>query len=251
MGRWLSVDPLEKKYPFNSPYTFTANSVLVLIESEGKDYNVVFDPKSKRITIQAQFQIKTSGDAEKDAQTRSVVLDAISMYNNTTGFTVTLLEAGKEVVYEVLFDLSLVESAENGCGPVNTIAVTDSKTIQERSNGEKAGGYCDRTQIVISEDYNYTYWNVMKHEIGHSLGMAHEEGSDYLMSEEATTEEVIVDIYNVKSSLAGVGIGEERDPSILRGGEGQITRPNGPMFVDQNKMDEWQKSLENAQVEQK
>jgi hypothetical protein len=180
-----------------------------------------------------------------------VVLDAISMYNNTTGFTVTLLEAGKEVVYEVLFDLSLVESAENGCGPVNTIAVTDSKTIQERSNGEKAGGYCDRTQIVISEDYNYTYWNVMKHEIGHSLGMAHEEGSDYLMSEEATTEEVIVDIYNVKSSLAGVGIGEERDPSELRGGEGQITRPNGPVFVDQNKMDEWQKSLENAQVEQK
>ena len=36
LGRWLSVDPLESKYPTLSPYCFVGNSVLVYIDPDGK-----------------------------------------------------------------------------------------------------------------------------------------------------------------------------------------------------------------------
>jgi RHS repeat-associated protein len=35
LGRWLSVDPLEKDYPWNSPYVFSENRVLDAVELEG------------------------------------------------------------------------------------------------------------------------------------------------------------------------------------------------------------------------
>ena len=37
IGRWLSVDPLEGKYPYVSPYCFVLNSPLLYIDPDGKD----------------------------------------------------------------------------------------------------------------------------------------------------------------------------------------------------------------------
>ena len=37
IGRWLSLDPLQKKYPFLNPYNFDACSPLMYLDLEGKD----------------------------------------------------------------------------------------------------------------------------------------------------------------------------------------------------------------------
>ena len=43
IGRWLSVDPLYKKYPNFSPYVFVANNTLNAIDIKGKDIIFILD----------------------------------------------------------------------------------------------------------------------------------------------------------------------------------------------------------------
>lgn len=39
IGRWLSLDPLMKKYPDLSPYNFTRNSPILFIDKDGRDFD--------------------------------------------------------------------------------------------------------------------------------------------------------------------------------------------------------------------
>jgi RHS repeat-associated protein len=41
LGRWLSLDPLQAKYPMLTPYSFVANCPLIIIDREGKE-NVIY-----------------------------------------------------------------------------------------------------------------------------------------------------------------------------------------------------------------
>jgi RHS repeat-associated protein len=36
LGRWMSTDPLQKKYPSLSPYNFVANSPILFIDPDGR-----------------------------------------------------------------------------------------------------------------------------------------------------------------------------------------------------------------------
>lgn len=49
VGRWLSTDPLENKYPSMSPYNFVANMPIIAIDPDGKEVFLVFkNRKAKR-----------------------------------------------------------------------------------------------------------------------------------------------------------------------------------------------------------
>jgi len=41
LGRWLSIDPLARKYPSMSPYSFAANSPLIVVDKDGRDLIVI------------------------------------------------------------------------------------------------------------------------------------------------------------------------------------------------------------------
>jgi RHS repeat-associated protein len=66
LGRWMSVDPLQQKYPSLSPYNFVANSPLMFVDPDGK-------------------RIKPTNQAAKDALN-------------------TLLKANPKIEYEVSED---------------------------------------------------------------------------------------------------------------------------------------------------
>ena len=46
LGRWLSVDPLEKKYPQFSPYNAMANNPLLFVDEDGRDITIYGVSKS-------------------------------------------------------------------------------------------------------------------------------------------------------------------------------------------------------------
>jgi len=50
IGRWLSLDPLQHKYPSQAPYSFVANSPMFLVEVDGRWY-VKFDNPSDPKTL--------------------------------------------------------------------------------------------------------------------------------------------------------------------------------------------------------
>ncbi len=37
LGRWLSLDPLQKKYPFSSPYTYVLNNPIINVDVDGRE----------------------------------------------------------------------------------------------------------------------------------------------------------------------------------------------------------------------
>ena len=39
---WLSVDPMSDKYPSMSPYNYCANNLVVLVDSDGREFNPIF-----------------------------------------------------------------------------------------------------------------------------------------------------------------------------------------------------------------
>jgi RHS repeat-associated protein len=54
VGRFLSVDPLSKSYPWNSPYSYAENDVLRNVDLDGgekKHYLLVWDEKQKNATL--------------------------------------------------------------------------------------------------------------------------------------------------------------------------------------------------------
>ncbi|MBL7837620.1 MAG: hypothetical protein JNM67_08895, partial [Bacteroidetes bacterium] len=52
LGRWLSLDPLMKKYPGISPYNFAINNPISFFDCDGKDARLTVDNNAKTITLQ-------------------------------------------------------------------------------------------------------------------------------------------------------------------------------------------------------
>ena len=49
LGRWLTIDPLFAKYPCFSSYSFVANSPIILVDSDGKEWVNSYDAKVKEL----------------------------------------------------------------------------------------------------------------------------------------------------------------------------------------------------------
>jgi RHS repeat-associated protein len=88
VGRFFAVDPLTKKYPHYTPYSFSGNKVIAFKELEGKEE---YDIKSLAIRtgkvllkFENEANIKAKDDPEKLAKYQS----AISGYDATMKFFV-------------------------------------------------------------------------------------------------------------------------------------------------------------------
>jgi len=55
VSRWLSIDPLAKKYPFFSPYNFVGNNPIIFVDPDGKEIVIVgkVNGRTKRLTFEA------------------------------------------------------------------------------------------------------------------------------------------------------------------------------------------------------
>jgi hypothetical protein len=63
LGRFLSVDPLTKSYPFYTPYQFAGNKPIWAIDLDGlEEYKMTEVEGKKVLTINAKYGIITEGD---------------------------------------------------------------------------------------------------------------------------------------------------------------------------------------------
>jgi RHS repeat-associated protein len=51
LGRWLSLDPLQKKYPSLSPYNFCANNPIIYVDADGRAFAIAGDLKMAKMDI--------------------------------------------------------------------------------------------------------------------------------------------------------------------------------------------------------
>ena len=85
LGRWLSRDPKEAKYPNLSPYVFCANNPIVYNDYNGKDFGVEVDHTSTHRTITIVANFYTINDkSTKEAEA------AIAQWNSLDGSKVEI-----------------------------------------------------------------------------------------------------------------------------------------------------------------
>ena len=104
LSRWLSVDPLAEKYQGFSPYNYTLNNPIMLVDPDGR---VVAegDPPAKQIDLEGVTVVGhrgSSGLSREYSETMPVTWTTsfkgnLSDYNNTYGTSYTnSLEAGED-----------------------------------------------------------------------------------------------------------------------------------------------------------
>src|SRR5690606_20837788 len=80
VGRFLRIDPLAKRYPWNSPYAFSENKVIQFIELEGLE---VFLSKAQRIDY-GYGSSSTAGNPQADGARQGGIFlynSGVALYN--------------------------------------------------------------------------------------------------------------------------------------------------------------------------
>jgi RHS repeat-associated protein len=102
LGRFISLDPLQRKYPSLTPYHFTGNSPIIFVDHDGKDFGVTVDHSSGTILITANVYT-TNKQSYVQALNASGELNSLSK-------TATI--NGKQ--YTVSAQINVVPPAEKG-----------------------------------------------------------------------------------------------------------------------------------------
>ena len=102
INRFFAVDPLEKSYPWNSPYAFSENDLIRAVELEGleKDLNFHMDPSLQRWrSTRTPSQLKRDEEAFEEGKTQGLITGSIAIvliadYYYTRGQVSRLLGIG-------------------------------------------------------------------------------------------------------------------------------------------------------------
>lgn len=169
---WTSVDPLAEKYYNVSPYAYCNNNPVLFIDPDGKDYGVTIDSEKQTITISATYY--ATSDSFESAKS------SVDMINAQSG---KLQYEMNEVLYTVNFNLKAEDIKSNSIGDLNwkkamddsgeantyLVVPDDYNKMDENTNGRTIGGQ----DIFVKSSRSKS--ETGGHEIGHTLGMTHNE----------------------------------------------------------------------------
>ena len=85
LGRWLSLDPLQAKYPGLSPYNFCANNPIMYVDPDGRKIIIHYQKDNGR---EGRFKVKNQGDVERLKNSSNQFLQnmyATITYNQASG----------------------------------------------------------------------------------------------------------------------------------------------------------------------
>jgi hypothetical protein len=191
IGRWLSLDPLMKKYPNMSPYIFTANNPVIYVDYDGKDF--ILKIEGNKMTISATYYI------ENDEKMIKQVNNAISYINSHSDkFKFTDKDGN---IYDIKFNLKSeiketedeAESAalsddsgnfikDDGGFPLDVFGTMGSTKkggdLTLIANANNAPPYWKEKFPEIEKDPDGYNTEVIKHEILHTLGVDHKASGE-------------------------------------------------------------------------
>jgi RHS repeat-associated protein len=219
IGRWLSRDPLEAKYPSLSPYNFVNNNPIIYVDVDGKDFVITIDQKNKTITISEKYYIEDS----KDKASLNAMNIGAEFWNSQSDKFVYLIknDKGELISYNVKFDVTteviqLDENrnftAEQGnqMDAGSSVKVLPHEVLQRGESHDEGGsdvrGKGFGRAIQISEK-NATDKETISHEFGHNLGLTHKSGLMY-----NTLNGILnISMHDITEILGRAGIGDNKD----------------------------------------
>jgi RHS repeat-associated protein len=195
LGRWLSMDPLQAKYPSLSPYNFVANNPIKFVDYDGKDFGVVLLTKSNTIIITANFYtIDKKGKKHANA--------AAQKWRDLNGKEVTIGEQTYTVEFKINVEMgkgdtpearladakSRSESDPNGNtflgsknieGETVSLPIMDSKLPLEVGVSDGKNITMPRYNVKGTLVYKGNDPKAVAHEMGHNMGLDDPGGKHY------------------------------------------------------------------------
>jgi RHS repeat-associated protein len=100
VGRFFAVDPLEKSYPWNSPYAFSENRILDGIDLEGREFSYVETENGYHITIKFRVVNESSLKGASDYLAAQIAHLTPNFVKQMKGET----KDGKYITFEAKYD---------------------------------------------------------------------------------------------------------------------------------------------------
>lgn len=188
LGRWLSLDPLQAKYPHMSPYNFCANNPIIFKDVDGKDYQIVIDKAAKTITIVATYYVNDKKTEELTNKAAAEIMlsngkyalnDGNAQYKINFQLDVVNVNSTNPLEHQNKSDIDIKGNAvsEMNNDEFNTEVAKISKELDPNTMGGFTA-YGDRIFSDISKtaDDEERVHNI-KHEILHTLGADHPNGA--------------------------------------------------------------------------
>jgi RHS repeat-associated protein len=127
LGRWLSVDPLQAKYPSFSPYVFAINNPIIVVDHDGRDIIIVTENSQFRLAKSTLLKTATGRELwNKYANSKTTdIYIAISSSKIVGADAVTSRIDGTSMVK---MDISL--------GPDKKIVVKDKITVDTKESSD-------------------------------------------------------------------------------------------------------------------
>ncbi len=184
LSSWLSVDPLASKYPSLSPYNYCANNPVILVDPDGRDYELAINHDSRTITIKASYYTQSGNTNEYNS-----ALQSVQVWNKQSGnYNYVVGKGDNAVQYSVNFDLQVIQ-VDNPYKEGNKDRAKYIDNSEKITPNQSSNIY----QLLPDSDLNLdsntngitVSGNVIKvknsransctgsHEVGHSLGLDH------------------------------------------------------------------------------
>ena len=204
IGRFLSVDPLEKEYPWNSTYAFAENRVIDGKDLEGKEWKVTVTEKGKEVSCtivlvnmssltekQVALLVKqTKKDFEKYFSGKDVKATLnVKVINHPTAKQAAALMANpQKTIYVALFD---------GMGEKYNDDPKDRRYTSGKTSMHEGKSQFNFVSIYTGDAAMAVFGalsNSINHELGHTGGLYH-------VWDRRSPEDARMDISKIKQGL--------------------------------------------------
>lgn len=181
LGMWLSVDPLQAKYPSLSPYNFVANSPLLFVDPDGREINV---SSSKQENGRTLLSISFSAEIVNTSN-KSISSENLTSIKNQIQTQIVESFAGEydDFDVEISFDIQERKSFDDITGELGhiiSIVNPDDEVFKDLGDvGATERVDSERGNIFISSsiiDDEKQLKRTGAHEFGHAAGLEHPDG---------------------------------------------------------------------------
>ena len=131
VGRFLSLDPLSKKYPHNSPYAFSENRVIDGVELEGGEFKV--SKTDKGFHIHLDFRVVNESDIISKGLIDKMIYQITTGIDGFDGYD----EGGKYISFSATYNsaatinLFIVDEFQKGAKSFGKEITNDEKAVAD------------------------------------------------------------------------------------------------------------------------
>jgi hypothetical protein len=178
-SRFLSLDPLARSFPWNSPYSYAENRPIDGIDLDGREWSKTqsFDPKTGITTVNYTVKIKVTS-FDKNYADASKSKDLINGISAQFKKTYTQFDKSTNTQYNADVQLEFPAQGEKSTATID-LSLVDNPTESIGGSTGMVGGNTQNNSIVLPTSRNGLKRPLKflirraVHEIGHSGGLPH------------------------------------------------------------------------------